>query len=82
MPDDATVTIPADLAFTDAPAQQAVLLDACASGDLWLDLTPGQASASALQLLVAASKTLSAQGRFRGFGPAAAPYFVPHLNAN
>ena len=78
MPD--TVTIPAALDFTAAAAQQALLVQACATGNLRLDLTPGQPSASAVQLLMAAAKTLIAQDRFNGFGPHAAQYLDPNSN--
>ena len=68
--------------FADAAAQKAVLLAACAEGQLCLDVSPGQPSASALQLVIAAAKTLSLDGRFSGFGPNVGPYLDPILNAS
>lgn len=70
-----TLLIAASLDVAGAVARHEQLLSDVEAGDFWIEFDGERPTALALQLAVAARKTLGISDRFRGFGPNAAKIF-------
>jgi len=79
-----TLTISADIDLISAEGTREKLLAAISGTDvpIRLNLSDGPPTAPALQLILAARRSLQAADRFAGFGPSAAAQLAPATNSD